>query len=293
VVARVVAPARPADRSGCDPSRGIVGGSFNLVRVVTVRVAGTKTVEGSFRVGGAVTYTLTFSNTSSVTQADNPGDEFSDVLPSSLTIRSVDATAGTTAISGNTVTWNGSLAPGGSVVLTIQATVDAGSEGQLVSNQGAFHVDTDGDRINDAPYYTDDPAVPFGAEPTVFQVSWNAASFFTLPPCRVVDTRLPNGPRGGPQVDFYRVRVFRLTGACGIPATAKAVSLNVGVTQGSGGHLRLYPAGTPAPLASTINFGYLQTRSNNAVLPLNPSGEIAVSATGSGHVILDVNGYFE
>lgn len=82
-----------------------------------------------------------------------------------------------------------------------------------------------------------------------------------------------------------------------MPATAKAVSLNVTITGPSSlGHLSLYPGGTSAPLVSTMNFRPGQTRANNAIILLGPGGTLAVSSgqpTGSVHVLLDANGYFE
>jgi hypothetical protein len=77
-----------------------------------------------------------------------------------------------------------------------------------------------------------------------------------------------------------------------------AVSVNVAETNAEGGgHLRIYPAGSPLPTVAVINFSAGQTRSNNAILPLGPNGDITVyAAIGTGlHVdfILDVVGYFE
>ena len=51
------------------------------VVVPAVTVGATKTVTGAFSVGGTVTYTVTLTNTGSGNQADNPGNEFTDVLP--------------------------------------------------------------------------------------------------------------------------------------------------------------------------------------------------------------------
>jgi hypothetical protein len=88
-----------------------------------------------------------------------------------------------------------------------------------------------------------------------------------------------------------------VAGHCGIPATAGAVSLNVAVTAPTTqGNLRLFREGAALPLVSTINYAAGQTRSNNAITPLGGSGAIAIyvnQASGSVHVILDVNGYFE
>jgi DNA-binding beta-propeller fold protein YncE len=61
-------------------------------------------------------------------------------------------------------------------------------------------------------------------------------------------------------------------------------------------YLEFYPTGIAAPAASVINFGASQTRANNAVVQLNSTGEMTVYAglaSGSVHVIMDVNGFFE
>ena len=54
-------------------------------------------------------------------------------------------------------------------------------------------------------------------------------SFFPLTPCRVVDTRGPTGPQGGPALAANTVRNFTIIGvnSCGVPATAKAAAMNI------------------------------------------------------------------
>jgi hypothetical protein len=112
-------------------------------------------------------------------------------------------------------------------------------------------------------------------------------------PCRVLDSR---NPLDGPALAALTVRTVQLTGLCGIPATARAVSLNVVATQPAApGHLRLYRGGAALPTIASINYSAGQTRANNAVVPLSATGQIAIyNGQGSGtvHVILDVNGYF-
>jgi parallel beta-helix repeat protein len=122
--------------------------------------------------------------------------------------------------------------------------------------------------------------------------------FFTLVLCRVVDTRNANGPLNGPALAGYSGRKFALAGACGIPASAKSVAVNLTVTQPvEQGHLTIHPADLGIPLASSINFSAGQTRSNNAVLKLSidESGSVTVENVSAGpvHFILDVSGYFE
>ncbi len=121
--------------------------------------------------------------------------------------------------------------------------------------------------------------------------------FFTVTPCRLIDTRNPNGPLAGPALNAGADRPFTLVGSCGIPMSAKAVSVNIAVTGATAtGNLRLHPGGTAVPLVSSINYGAGQTRSNNAIVPLNAAGQIAAfagQATGTVNLILDVNGYFQ
>jgi hypothetical protein len=121
-----------------------------------------------------------------------------------------------------------------------------------------------------------------------------AASFFTVTPCRAADTRDPAGPYGGPALAAGVERTFVLANQCGIPATAKAVSVNVTVTQPAApGFVVLYPGGSTAPSVSAINFRAGQTRANNAVVRLGAGGTLAVQSAAPTHFILDVNGYFE
>jgi hypothetical protein len=121
-------------------------------------------------------------------------------------------------------------------------------------------------------------------------------AFYTVAPCRVVDTRNPPGGHGGPALAAGQDRTFNLAGHCALPAGVRAVSANITVTQPTApGFLTLYPGG-PAPVASNINYRAGQTRANNAVLPVGGSGEIVVrcgQASGTVQFILDVNGYLQ
>jgi hypothetical protein len=122
-------------------------------------------------------------------------------------------------------------------------------------------------------------------------------NLFTVAPCRVLDTRSLAGPYGGPALAAGQSRVFTLAGPCGIPASARAVTLNLTVTGPTApGNLRLYPADQAVPSTSTLNYATGQTRANNAIASLSPSGALAVhcsQASGTVQVILDVTGYFE
>ena len=116
-------------------------------------VSGTKSVTGTFEPGSNVTYTITLTNAGGGAQTDNSGNELTDVLPAQLTLVSANASSGAAVatIGTNTVTWNGAIAPGGSVTITIVATISAATpSGTVVSNQGTIAYDSNGDATNDA-----------------------------------------------------------------------------------------------------------------------------------------------
>ena len=130
----------------------------------------------------------------------------------------------------------------------------------------------------------------------IYRVNYGK-NFYTVSPCRVVDTRGAAGPWGGPRLAAGADRAFTVGGRCGIPMTARAVSINVTVTEPTDfGFLTLFPVGGALPLASAINFRPGQTRANNAVVTLGAAADFVVRAgmaSGGVHVILDVNGYFD
>jgi|GEM_PF-815088 len=135
---------------------------------------------------------------------------------------------------------------------------------------------------------------------TFFPLS--ATGFYTVTPCRVVDTRnapgpwndVP-GPWSAPALTAGTSRAFTIGGECGVPADAAAVALNVTVTAPTdGGSLTLYPGTGPAPETTTIHFPAGRTRANNVTMGL-AGGVLSVldrQETGTVELIIDVNGYF-
>ncbi|MFY9826490.1 MAG: S8 family serine peptidase [Thermoanaerobaculia bacterium] len=153
-----------------------VGGANDPTTFVVISPASigthTKTVSGTFSEGGTVTYTVTISNPSGNAQLDNPGDEFTDVLPASLTLVSASAGSGTAVadVPNNTVHWNGSIAAGGSVTITFTALVNNSTAGTTICNQGTIFFDADGNGTNESSILTDDPGVGGVNDPTCFAV---------------------------------------------------------------------------------------------------------------------------
>ncbi len=146
------------------------------------------------------------------------------------------------------------------------------------------------------PTFTPTPTLTPTLTATATLTPTPGVSFYTLNPCRVADTRGPSGPYGGPALVANADRTFVVAGQCGIPSGAVAVAFNFTVTQPTAlGDLRTVPGGGPLPLVSTMNWRPGQTRANNAITPLGPSGDIVAhvdQASGSVHLIIDVNGYF-
>lgn len=118
------------------------------------------------------------------------------------------------------------------------------------------------------------------------------AGFYTVTPCRLFDTRTVGGA-----LTAGTLRTYAVNELCDIPSGVGAIAANITVTQPtSAGRLTIFPAGTPEPQTSSINYRAGQTRANNAILPLGPQATFTVACrqqTGSVHFILDVVGYFE
>ena len=121
--------------------------------------------------------------------------------------------------------------------------------------------------------------------------------FHTLAPCRLLDTRLPAGPLGGPALAAGSSRTFPAWNTCSIPTTARAISVIITGTEASvPGHLRIHPADQLTPGTSALNLRPGLNRANNAVVALSSAGAFTVRTvltSGSTHFIVDVNGYFE
>jgi len=123
-----------------------------------------------------------------------------------------------------------------------------------------------------------------------------ATLFYRVTPCRIIDTRDPNGPQGGPALVSGGTRNITVAGVCGIPTGVVAISINLAVvTPSAGGYLTLFtgPANTPLPLASTINFQTNKTLANNAIVKVGSDSINVFDGGPTIHFVIDVNGYFK
>ena len=142
-------------------------------------------------------------------------------------------------------------------------------------------------------YVTDEGSQLWAYEPNPAPLN-----YFTITPCRVIDTRQAAGPYGGPALAAGGARrLFQLAGQCGIPAGAKAVAANITAVGGAAnGFFSVGPSGV-ANVTSTVNYAAGQTRAGNAVVGLtgDPLGAIWVqnSSNGTTDLLIDVAGYYQ
>lgn len=97
----------------------------------------------------------------------------------------------------------------------------------------------------------------------VFEGECGGGNYYTVAPCRLVDTRGPNDMYGGPFLSSDS----------------------------------LFRSDENPPTTSTVNFGAGAARANNAILALSETGELTVrpfvANSGQVHLVMDVVGYFD
>jgi uncharacterized repeat protein (TIGR01451 family) len=211
------------------------------------------------------------------------------VLTDSLPAGVTSATWTCVASTGSTCTGSGSesildtvtLLSGGTATYTIEATVAADAPGTLANTATLT-----------PPAWVTDP-VPGDHEATATtSVSVESSGFFyTVPPCRLVDTRLE-----GPILTAGTQRDFPVAGRCLVPSGAVAVAATVTVTAPTApGYVELWASGTPEPNIPMVYYTAGLTRANNAIIGLGADGELSAIARPSGqvHLVVDVAGYFQ
>src|SRR5207344_1040703 len=125
----------------------------------------------------------------------------------------------------------------------------------------------------------------------------NGSYFHTTGPTRVLDTR---DGTGAPQAKVgsagkLTIDVTDIAGSP-VPAGATAVVVNLtgtGATMGT--HVTAYPADlADPPVASNLNLSLGQTRPNQAIVPLDPSGQLTLyNNAGATDLIADVEGWYD
>jgi hypothetical protein len=123
----------------------------------------------------------------------------------------------------------------------------------------------------------------------------NSLAFYSIAPCRISDTRNAQGSLGGPALARLTTRTIPVQGAtaCGIPANARAYSLNATVIpKQTLGYLTIWPTGSTQPVVSTLNATTGTVVANAAIVPAGTNGSIDAFVTEDTDLVLDINGYF-
>jgi hypothetical protein len=112
------------------------------------------------------------------------------------------------------------------------------------------------------------------------------SSFVATSPLRVLDTR--------PSAILGPNETRTLSLAANVPIDATAVAINVTVTGGTtASWLTVYPTGSPLPFASSLNWSDSGAHPNAITVQLGTDRSISIhNASGSVHVLVDLNGYF-
>jgi hypothetical protein len=138
-----------------------------------------------------------------------------------------------------------------------------------------------------------DPAPPVLVRREV-RLSVPPLDFYTLRPCRILDTFQDEALVSGEPA-----RRIEVTGACGIPAEARALAVNIkAVRPASPGHIVLFPTDRPQPRQPTLAFEEGRTAASFQILPLSdePPGALSMAATvedgGDVRLQLEISGYF-
>src|SRR5262249_11755224 len=111
-------------------------------------------------------------------------------------------------------------------------------------------------------------------------------SFYTLPPCRVLDTRQP------PIASAFsgEIDVNVVASGCGSTNAAGAYVLNATVLpSGRLGFLTPWPQAAAQPFVATLNASDGAITNNMAIVPTNNT-RISAYATSNTHLILDIFG---
>jgi hypothetical protein len=132
-----------------------------------------------------------------------------------------------------------------------------------------------------------DPHVPSTSTPG------EPARFVPLAPRRLLDTRIGVGRPGTMRVPAGSSFDLQVTGGT-VPPDASAVVLTVAATSSAGGgHITIYPAGTPRPTASSLNLERVgQTIANQAIVRVGQGGRVTFYAATATHLVADITGYF-
>lgn len=206
----------------------------------------------------------------------------STFVPAEATAAVVNLTTTATSAPGRFAVY-----PSGTAPSTISLSVDAPGQTRAVSSvvplaNAGFSVFTSaGDHVivDLVGYFTgaDAPETSTGL-------------FVSQAPVRLVDTRRPEGPGGGPRLYAGGGREFAVASLLG-PTAAVVANVTV-VGPDDRGHWKTYSAGVAPGAVSSVNAsGLADVIANMSVTRTSEAG-IGIFGTTSTHIVIDITGYF-
>lgn len=183
---------------------------------------------------------------------------------------------GASFVNGATVSIGGVAATGVSYVSATTLAATTGAHATGAANVVVTNPDAQTGTLGSGYFYEPPPAL---------------TRFYTLSPCRVLDTRSTTA------LQPNATRLVPVANVCGIPVSAVAVSSNAAVVPAGPGAFAFFPGNGIATGTSNLSFNAGQVRAANSVLELATDGTGTVGVlnlSGSAnHLVLDVNGYFQ
>ena len=147
-------------------------------------------------------------------------------------------------------------------------------------------------------YVTDTTNVIFDINGYFVASSPATLAFYTLTPCRVIDTRGANGALGGPYLVAQVERDFPVRESSCIPqdVSIAAYSMNFAAVPHRPGqplsYLTVWAEGQLQPLVSTLNNPTGTVVANAAIVSAGTGGGIATWPYNDTDLVVDINGYF-
>lgn len=253
--------------------------SGSLVQASDGKLYGTTSAGGASGVGTAFKITtggtLTTLHSFNINDGANPYGTLLQATDGNLYGTTSDG--GTGGDSGGTVF---KITPSGTLTTIFNFPGPGGSFGGLIQVNGVFYGTTFDGGIS--------------GRGVVYSLT-TGQYLVPVTPCRLVDTRNPNGPFGGPAIPGNSSRSFTIpqNPNCNIPSSAAAYSLNVTVVpHGFLNYLTIWPTGQDQPGVSTMNSTDGRIKANAAIVPAGTEGAVSVFVTETADVILDIDGYF-
>jgi len=249
--------------------------AVEFVPLTPCRVVDTRNSNGNF---GGPAITGNSSRSFPLSQGGNPCG-----IPSSAIAYSLNVTVVPITTLGYLTIW-----PSGEGQPTV-STLNS-PDGRVKANAAIVPAGTPSGSVS--VYVTDTSNVILDIDGYFAAPTSGSLAFYTLPPCRIVDTR---GGQDQGELQAGVERDYTIAGQCGIPSDAAAYSFNVTVLPAAGGldYLTVWPKGESRPTVSTLNDTTGTAVANAAIVPAGSEHATAFYAhSNATNLLLDVDGYF-